>query len=124
MSPKPSTPAIHQLTTNLLTPLVNQNADPRLNLRPTQRLLTPGFWLLAPILELLVLLELLELLPLSSRFQHVPDSADIVNKGLIEWIVDLRSQAAHRRFHNIRTRIKVDIPNLFDNSGARDDFAR
>ena len=38
------------------------------NPRPTERLLTPGFWLLAPILELLdllVLLVLLELLLLS-----------------------------------------------------------
>jgi hypothetical protein len=47
-----------------------------------------------------------------------------VNKGLVERIVDLRSQAAHRRFNNIRTGIEVDIPNLFNNSRARDDFAR
>ena len=62
--------------------------------------------------------------PPSPCFQHIPDPPDIVNKGLVERIVDLRSQATHRRFNNIRARIEVDIPNLFDNSRAGDNFAR
>jgi hypothetical protein len=46
-----------------------------------------------------------------------------VNKGLIERFINLGSQPAHGRFDDVRAGIKVDIPNLFYDPGAGNDFA-
>ena len=58
----------------------------------------------------------------SPRFQYISDPAHIVNQRRIERFINLGAQTAHGRFNDIRAGIKVDIPNLFYDPGAGDDF--
>ena len=55
--------------------------------------------------------------------EHIADAAYVVNKWLFKRIVNFGSQPSHRRFNYVSAGFKVDVPDLFDNPGARDDLS-
>ena len=59
-----------------------------------------------------------------ARFEDIADTAHRLNELRLKSVVRLRPQPPHRRFHHVRARLGMDVPNLLDNRRPRHDFAR
>src|SRR5581483_2683482 len=57
------------------------------------------------------------------RFKNVADAPNCVNEFRLERIVHFGSQPAHDHINHVGGGFEPDIPNLFGDLGARNDFA-